>query len=93
MSDEVIHIAGLVVVSGTQLRQRCAWCGAIIDDKNLAGLAVALHPGETEVAPYPSWPVGALIGKCGPATYVIRQEDDEALPDGCCAKLDPEVTV
>jgi hypothetical protein len=90
--NEVIHIAGLDVVVGTQLRQRCAWCGAIIDDKDLRGLAVALQPGETEAAPYPSWPIGALIGRMDGATYVIDHPDGEVLPDGCCAKLDPAVT-
>jgi hypothetical protein len=90
---EIVHIAGLDVIVGTQLRQRCAWCGAVIDDTDLSGIQVALQPGETEAAPYPSWPVGALIGRIDGATYVIKHEKGAALPDGCCAKLDPAVTV
>lgn len=47
MGDEVIHIAGIDVRVGNQHRQRCAWCGAVIDDHDLSRLAVPAGQGPT----------------------------------------------
>lgn len=92
MSDqEVVHIAAQPLKVGSRLRQRCAWCGAIIDDTDLEGMQVALAPGETEPPPYPSWPFNKLVARNGAATYVV-EDDGEHMPDNCCAKLDPEAT-
>lgn len=89
---EVVHISAQPIKIGNRVRQRCAWCGAIIDDTDLAGLAVALTPGETEPQPYPMWPVNVLIARNGNATYVVA-DDGTTTPPNCCVRLDPEVTV
>jgi len=88
---EVVHISAQPVKIGGRIRQRCAWCGVVIDDTELAGLAVALAPGETGPASYPTWPVNVLIARNGNATYVV-DDDGTTTPENCCARLDPEVT-
>lgn len=96
----VIHIAGLDVRVGTLRRQRCAWCGAVLLDEDLAAIQVGLPPGKSEAQaradgdldPPGAWPVGELVARDGAATYVVEHEDGAVLPEGCCAKLDPEVT-
>lgn len=46
MSDHLVHLAGQAVRAAHVIRQRCAWCGALIDEVDLANVAVALQPGE-----------------------------------------------
>lgn len=67
------HIAGLRVHVDGRLRQRCAWCGAILIDYDLAAMQV---PDEAagELATW--WP-GAQILVDGPAQYVIGQSGDQ----------------
>ena len=94
---EVVHIAAPEVQVGHRLRQRCSWCGAMIDDVDLSTIQVAVAEGE-EPSPYPSWPAGALVAVDGGIRYVV---EPQAMPDGSltlgipptsCMALDPEVT-
>lgn len=91
MADEIatIHIAGNVVLVGSRQRQRCSWCGALIDDHDLALIAFPLSTPEAE-RNLPHWEGLVLID--GNMKASIPHEDGDVLPDGCCAKLDPEVT-
>lgn len=83
-----IHIAGNDVQVGTQLRQRCAWCGAILVDYDLVRVAVPIGQD-----PRPAtWPVGALVEVDGNASWVVEHEDGATIPAGACANLDHEVT-
>lgn len=90
MSDQdevpVIHIAGLVINIGGHLRQRCAWCGAVLDDVELAMTAV---PIEQAGQPYPSWPEGGLVAVLGNARWTVANFTEST---GLCASLDPAVT-
>lgn len=86
------HVAGLVIHIGPLMRQRCAWCGAVLIDYNLSRIAVACPDGEAPSAPA-TWEVGALIVVDGNASYLAKDQGDEKLPDDACALLDPEVTV
>lgn len=85
----VVHIAGLVINLGGHLRQRCAWCGALIDDVELALTAVAVVPGRPADTRYPTWPEGGLVAVDGGARWTV---ESTPLPPGLCAHLDPEVT-
>lgn len=106
MDGAVVHWAGPVVRIGTRRRQRCLWCGAAIDDVDLAGVAMLIPDGKTEeqaradgdLEPA-SWQAGAWVGVDGAVRWVERSvEDDEALgpdaqtPERSCCRLDPEVT-
>jgi hypothetical protein len=84
----VIHIAGLRVHVGPYLRQRCAWCGAVLIDYDLTRTAV---PTGTDPTPS-TWPVADLVAVDGNAAYVVPHIDGDELPAGSCTELDPAVT-
>ena len=90
MSTE-IHIAGLPIEVGSQLRQRCGWCGAVLEDVDQSRIAVAVQPGE-EPGRYPTWEVGSLVARDGGATWAVDHKDGDQLPPECCGQLDHEVT-
>lgn len=78
---------------GCRLRQRCAWCGAVLADYDLTRLAVfpAPPPGQ-EVRPA-MWGVQDLIRVDGNAYMVVDHEEGADLPADACARIDDEVTV
>lgn len=84
----ILHIAGVHVTVGNRLRQRCAWCGAVLIDYDLALVAV---PVGQEGAPA-VWPVGDLVLVDGHVSALVEHVDGEPVPEGACARLDPEVT-
>lgn len=98
VSDYIVHIAGLDVRSGDQYRQRCAWCGAILEDVDLSRIAVAIDPDNPDAlpAPFPRWAQGALVAVAdgGGVKWVVEQggEHDGPVPPECCANLDDAVT-
>jgi hypothetical protein len=87
------HIAGMKVQIGPLLRQRCAWCGAVLCDYDLRNIAV---PEGQEGAPA-MWEPGELVRVDGTglmsASFAVPHTDGDELPDDACGKLDPEVTV
>lgn len=83
-----MHIAGVHVKVGPYLRQRCAWCGAVLLDYDLSKIAV---PEGQDPSPA-TWPIGELVKVDGGLSVLLEHEDGDPLPDGACAKLDPEVT-
>lgn len=89
MSAGVIHIAGVHVQVGQQLRQRCAWCGAVLLDYDLASIAVPVGQDPTPA----TWPPGGLVLVDGSMSATVEHADGASLPDGSCGKLDPAVTL
>lgn len=90
----MIHIIGPAITVGSHRRQRCSWCGATLDDLDLATVAIAVPEGK-EVdfdASVAEWPAGKLMAVSGFARFVVAHEDGDVLPADCCAMLDPEVT-
>lgn len=85
----VIHIAGLDVTVGTKVRQRCAWCGATLEDRDLAREMV---PVDQAHLPRGRWEPGALVAVDGHIRWVIEPVDGDKLPDGSCALIDDSVT-
>lgn len=88
----VAHIVGLDITIGDRfMRQRCAWCGALLTDYDLANVAMMVTPEDPN--PRPSfWPAGAVVVHDGNMWYVVEL-DDGKLPDNCCGVLNPAVTV
>jgi len=83
------HIAAQqVVICGRYVRQRCAWCGEVLEDVDLSNLA--FENSEDAKNPYPEWPAGALIGVDGNCRYIVSPEVEGTMPDDCCALLDVE---
>lgn len=92
MATSETHIAGLDVTwNGRYMRQRCAWCGAVLLDYDLAQLQSTDGSGPTP------WPAGVLIRRAGAGSYIVEVETSETdpakpTPDDCCTHLDPTVT-
>lgn len=76
-----IHFAGSDIRINDRLRQRCAYCGDVLIDYDLAATAVPVdQPG-----PPGTWPVGALVAIDGSMSYVVEHVPGaEPLPDGTC---------
>lgn len=82
---------------GRYVRQRCAWCGAILIDMDLATIAVPIPEDGSDPEPPGTWPVNATIRVDGMVTYVVPDETSEdgkgiRPPDDACLRLDPTVT-
>ena len=85
----MIHFAGIDVQVGALLRQRCSWCGVVLNDYNLDLVAVPVdQPGRP-----PTWEVSALVQVEGNVAWVVEHVRGERLPAGTCADLDPSATV
>jgi hypothetical protein len=87
--DPIVHIAGSHVTVNEYLRQRCAWCGALLIDQDLKLVAV---PVDQPPGSYPTWPAGELVAVLGNAMWIEAHKDGDPLPDWACARLDPAVT-
>lgn len=85
----IVHIAGLAATVDARMRQRCAWCGAVLIDYALDRIAV---PVGTDPTPA-TWPAGELVAVDGHASWIVNHKDGQPLPEDACAKLDPDVTV
>lgn len=44
----VVHIAGVDIRVGSVMRQRCAWCGEILMERDFSMMATQIQPGESE---------------------------------------------
>lgn len=89
MSGSILHIAGLPTQVGTNFRQRCAWCGALLLEYGYANTMAP--PGQD--GNLPAWVPFTLLRVDGNATYVVRHMDGDEIPPDSCAALDPAVTV
>jgi hypothetical protein len=89
----ITHIAANdITIGGQRLRQRCAWCGAILIDYDLTRVAVAVVEGE-EPKPPATWPVGGLVRVTGTFPKVSSSlPNTDELPDDACGRIDDEVT-
>jgi hypothetical protein len=88
MAGALVHIAGPDVQVGGQMRQRCAWCGALLADYDLAHVAAPIGQDPTPAM----WPAGELVAVDGPASWTVPHTDGEQLPSNACAQLDPAAT-
>lgn len=84
----VVHIAGVDTHINHRLRQRCAWCGALLLDYDLANLAVPVGQDSTPA----TWPVGELVMVDGGLSATVPHVDGDPLPMDACGRLDPDVT-
>jgi hypothetical protein len=97
-SGALVHIAGPDIQVGARLRQRCAWCGALIIDYDLARTASPCGDDCRASGCKPenhrpgTWPVGGLVEIDGAARWTVPHEDGAQLPANACAQLDDEVT-
>lgn len=86
----ITHIAGnQVTINGQLLRQRCAWCGTVLVDYDLTMIAV---PAGQDPTPG-TRAVGGLVTVDGGASWTVDLGPEGQLPEDCCTRLDPAVTV
>ncbi len=83
--SEVVHIASQPVQVGTELRQRCVWCGYGLVETDLRLVAVPVGQANE---PYPTWAVGRLIAVDGHATYLVEPKDGNKVPREFCGAPD-----
>lgn len=77
----------------TRVRQRCCWCGIAIIDQELENTAAVVDE-DGNAQPFPVWAQGALVAQVGGTSWQLPFDPaHDALPDDCCAAIDPEVTV
>lgn len=89
MADAPItHIAGLQVQVGHRMRQRCSWCGALLEDHDLENVAVPVG----QEGPPALWAPGLPVRVDGSLSYALDIGEDPDLPDDACARLDDAVT-
>ena len=88
----IVHIAGKEIYVGSQLRQRCGWCGAVLIDDDVCRTMVLVDAEHTRPGPIPTWPKGELVAVQGGASWVVEHEDGADLPLEACAMIDHEVT-
>lgn len=87
MSKPVVHIAGQSVQIGPFLRQRCAWCGALLIDLDLSRVMVAPNEDGTPGAAPGEWPAGQLVEVSGSnprVSRVLEHDDGAQLPPHAC---------
>jgi hypothetical protein len=84
----MIHIVGNDVRVNHLLRQRCAWCGAVLVDYDLTRVAVPFGQDPTPA----TWPIGGLVEIDGNASWVVDHDDRQPLPPNACTNLDASVT-
>jgi hypothetical protein len=85
MSLEV-HIAGIRVMVGSRVRQRCAWCGAVLDDVDLDLVAVPVDQPDCGV---PEWRVGSLVAIDGGMAWSVLHRVTDAVPEGLLCPARP----
>lgn len=103
--SHLVHLAGAAIRVGSVIRQRCAWCGALIEEMDVALVAVPEgDPAPWELTedggPLPRWVGLVAIEEHGDGQMfgvvakwkVDRVEDDDSIPPDSCMALPAEVT-
>lgn len=94
----VVHIVGPEIQVGQLLRQRCAWCGGLLLDYDLARTAspcgddCRANGCKPEHHRPATWPAGGLVEVDGGATWTVPHQDGDQLPANACGQLDAAVT-
>ena len=92
MSREV-HVVGAPLQVKTHVRQRCAWCGVTLIDKDLAN---TVHEEREDGLPGEAFnflPMGALWASVRDTSWQLPFDPAvDSLPLDCCTALDPAIT-
>jgi hypothetical protein len=102
-SGHLVHLAGPSIRVGPVVRQRCAWCGAVIDEWNLDRLAwpEGMDPGivDADGNPQARWEGLVAVESHGErailgtvAKWKVEDPDDGGIPPDSCMELPAEAT-
>jgi hypothetical protein len=92
---EIIHIAGPPIMLGSVQRQRCLWCGALIEERDLARTSVAVDPSASEEVQQEEANRSAelrwegLVAIDGPVRWAVDEPEDGKAPERSCMRLLP----
>ena len=88
--SSIAHLAGPdLTVDGRWMRQRCAWCGEVLLDYDLARVAVPV--GQPGPSPFE---IGKFIEVTSgnPKMSTALDWDSDKLPETACMRFPPEET-
>lgn len=96
MSDELVHLAGPSITYGSVNRQRCAWCGALIDERDFERMAVQVdatasaevQQEEANRALELKWE--GFVAIDGNVRWAVDTPEDGRAPERSCMRLLPE---
>jgi hypothetical protein len=96
--SEIIHVAGPPILVGTVERQRCTWCGALIDERDHARIAVQVDPSaspdvqqeEANRAAALKW--RGLVAIDGNVRWAVDEPEDGKVPPTSCMAIPDAVT-
>jgi hypothetical protein len=87
---EIIHFAGPTLRIGSVVRQRCLWCGALIEELDLDRIAVADDPAADGGGLFTArW--RGLVGVDGAARFAVDDPPDGKVPDRACSEVLPDL--
>lgn len=97
-TEEIVHLAGPVITFGTVQRQRCAWCGALIDERDHSRMATPVDPTASEEVQREEatraielkWQ--GFVAVDGHVRWAVPEPDDGKAPEHSCMRLDEAVT-
>lgn len=79
----VVHVASQTVQVGSEIRQRCVWCGHSLIEVDLRFVAV-----EDADQDYPTWPGGSLVEVDGGLTCIFSSREEGTVPTNFCGAPD-----
>ncbi len=90
---ELIHIVLNDLTVGSVRRQRCAWCGELISEYDLANIAVQVdregQPDDADLAPG-LWQ--GLVARDGAVSWSVPEPEDGKVPPTSCMAMPFEET-
>jgi hypothetical protein len=95
---EIVHLAGPQITFDNVVRQRCVWCGAMIEERDLSNMAVAtdsdaspeVQQEEANRAVRAGWEgFVAIEGTFPVVKSAVDEPEDGKAPERSCMRLLP----
>lgn len=96
--SHLVHMAAPTLRAANIIRQRCAWCGALIDEYDLDRIAIPVGDEplvDADGSPRGGWQGLVAVDVCeGVLTskWAVPDPDDGKIPADSCMALDVAVT-
>jgi hypothetical protein len=93
----LVHLAAQAIRVGHVIRQRCAWCGALIDEHDLSTGSLfpvgwQVNPDGTPVNRWDGLVLVDVTEGLGTLRWAVPTPADGEMPEDSCMALDPAVT-
>lgn len=99
MSHEIVHLAGPQITFGSVSRQRCVWCGALIEEHDWSRIGVQIDDSASDEvqqeeiarARRVEWTGFVAIEGTNPiCKSTVPEPEDGKAPERSCMRLLPE---